>query len=142
MLAPTGPEVFLDARERDVVARALDVVGSVSREQEALLRADLDRLAAAASVVHKSSSLTRSWHFRRRGRGAGEALVDALCRVRDYDLDLHIPTKAVLGQAFLVAKINFFKAIDYSLDPIAGTGEIREHVLFELGQSIYTKLAE
>jgi hypothetical protein len=143
MPAPGAPDwFFFDARERDIVAAALDVVAAGSPEQGEQLLADLDRLAHAAEVVRKSPSIQRSWSAARRARGAGEALVEALCKVPDYDLDLHIPTKAVLGQAYLVAKINFFKALGYSLELAPGADDLRERLAFELGQSIYTKLGE
>jgi hypothetical protein len=143
MVAVEAPDCsFLDAREQAVVSAALDAVRARNPEQEAMLRADLERLARAAELIRESPSLSRSWHARRGGRGPGEALVEALCKVPDYDLDLHIPTKAVLGQAYLVAKINLFKAFGYSLELASGVDELRELILFEIGQSIYTKLAE
>jgi hypothetical protein len=65
-----------------------------------------------------------------------------LCRVRDYDIDLHIPTKAVIGQAYVIAKINFMKALVYSLVAVRAPDALRERVEHEVAQSIYTKLAE
>src|SRR5262245_27806945 len=142
MVAVEAPDLsFLDTREQDVVSAALAAVWARNPEQEAMLRADLDRLARAAALIRESPSILRSWHARRGARGPGEALVDALCKVPDYDLDLHIPTKAVLGQAYLVAKINLFKAFGYALE-LSGEDELRERILFEVGQAIYTKLAE
>src|SRR5262245_13827589 len=141
MVAVDAPDCsFLDAREAAVVSAALEAVRARSPEQESMLRADLERLARAAELIRESQSLSRSWHARRGG--PGEALVDALCKVPDYDLDLHIPTKAVLGQAYLVAKINLFKAFGYALELAPGADELRERILFEVGHSIYTKLAE
>jgi hypothetical protein len=57
-------------------------------------------------------------------------------------VDLHVPTKAVLGQAYLVTKINFFKGLGYALEEIVGPAELIEGANDEAGQSIYTKLAE
>jgi hypothetical protein len=48
----------------------------------------------------------------------------------------------VVGQAYLVAKINFFKALAYTLDAVDGPAPLRERVELEVGQSVYTKLAE
>src|SRR5262245_12657047 len=143
MVAPLPPDLsFLDPREQAVVSASLQAVGALDAEQEEMLRADLYRLARAAELIRGSPSIARSWHARRVARGPGEALVDALCKVPDYDLDLHIPTKAVLGQAYLVAKINLLKAFGYALEVCPGVEDLRERLLFEIGQSIYTKLAE
>ncbi len=43
-------------------------------------------------------------------------LVDNLCIKDSLDLALHIPTKAILGQGFSVAKINFFFLLNYTID--------------------------
>jgi hypothetical protein len=108
---------FLDASERALVAEVLGVVARASPDQGKLLDGSLARLRSAAQVIRESPSIKASWHARdRSGAVSGETLVDLLCRVPDYDLDLHIPTKAVLGQAYLVAKINFFKALGYALE--------------------------
>lgn len=136
---------FLDANEAALVADTLEHVREVDRDRAALLEANLERIARAAELIEKSPSIARAYEGRFRTSSSGfssETLVDALCRVPDYDLDLHIPTKAVFGQAFLVAKINFLKALAYALEDLGGPADLLDGVQRELGQSIYTKLAE
>ncbi len=65
-----------------------------------------------------------------------------MCRLPDYDLDLHVPTKVVLGQAYLVMKINFFKGLGYALEGTGAPGDLHDRIAFEAGQSIFSKLAE
>lgn len=131
---------FFDESERAIVRDAMRTVAEANTEEAVLLEANLDRLAHTAAVIRDSPPIASSLPVRgSRSSFSSESLVDLLCRVPDYDFDLHIPTKAVLGQAFLVAKINFFKALGYSLEAI---GASREQVDHELGQSIYSKLAE
>lgn len=133
---------FFDERERALVAEVLAFVESRSPDEGAFLRATLERLAKAGALIRDSPSIATSWHSRLVPHLSGEPLIDLLCRVPDWDLELHIPTKAVLGQAYLVAKINFFKALGYAVDTTGGSVELGDAVRRELGQSIYSKLAE
>lgn len=136
-----GHAFYLDPAERELVDEALAVVAKNPRQHEAVL-ATLERLRRTAELLRDSPSIAASW-----GDGAGRAfsadsLIAQLCCVHDYDLDLHVPTKAILGQTFLVAKINFLKALGYTLDAVGASADLRERTAHEVGQSIYTKLAE
>jgi len=133
---------FFDASEREVVASALSVIRPKNGEQAALLDASLRRLTGLAALIRDSPSIVTSWRSLHRHPFSGESLIELLCRVPDYDLDLHLPTKATLGQAYLVAKINFFKAIGYALEPCAPPKELVLRLEIEVGQSVYSKLAE
>ncbi len=133
---------FLDAAEAEHVEAALRLIGEGSADEEALLRAVLSRLERTAALVRDTPSMAASWRVRGGRNFSGESLVELLCRVPDFDLDLHIPTKAVLGQSYLIAKINFLKALRYALEP-AGPGADVSHALsLHLGKTIYSKLAE
>lgn len=133
---------FFDERERALVARVMDFVGARSADEALFLHATLERLGKAAALIRECPSIATSWHSRPVAHASGEPLIDLLCRVPDWDLELHIPTKAVLGQAYLVAKINFFKALGYAVDTTGGSADLSDAVRTELGQSIYSKLAE
>lgn len=135
---------FFDAAERETVGDALDALRSASVEHYRDLEASRARLERAAELIRDCPALSASWTSGGRAFG-GESLIELLCRVPDYDLDLHLPTKAVLGQAYLIAKINFLKALGYALDALphtAASPELRWRLAHEVGQSIYTKLAE
>lgn len=133
---------FLDERERHLVAAVLDAITRENADEAERLHDQLDRLARAADLVRATPSVVPAWSDRRGAARAAEPLIDLLCRVPDWDLDLHIPTKAVIGQAYLVAKINFFKALGYALVAHQGPADLIEGVRRELGQSVYSKLAE
>jgi hypothetical protein len=133
---------FFDAAENERVRRGLALVGEANPEQEQLLRGSLERLERTASLVRDTPSIAASWRVKGGRWFSGESLIELLCRVPDYDLDLHIPTKAVLGQSYLIAKINFFKALRYALEPLNPPADLADGLVFELSQSIYSKLAE
>ena len=131
---------FLDDGERALVTEALGFIGE--DESGELLRGNLHRLGQAAELIRTSPSILRSIQMRPKMAFSTETLIDALCRVPDWDLDLNIPTKAVWGQAYLIAKINFLKALGYVLEAVQAPEKLRDGVERELGQSIYSKLAE
>ena len=133
---------FFDAPERTLLHRALDVVGAASPKQRAELEGMLGRLGTLAALIRDAPSMSASWDEGGRRTFSVESLMEQLCRVHDYDLDLHIPTKAVIGQAYLIAKINLLKALGYMLAAASAPKELAEEVDHEIAQSIYTKLAE
>ena len=133
---------FFDDEERDVVERALSAISAAVPSQGDVLEGVLSRLATTAALVRDIPSPSASWSALAGRPFSAESLVEALCHASDYDLDLHIPTKAVLGQAYLIAKINFFKALRHSLALLDAPAELTERLELEIGQSIHTKLAE
>ncbi len=133
---------FLDAAEAEHVEAALQLVGEGHPDEETLLRGALGRLERTASLVRDTPSMAASWRVRGGRDFSGESLVELLCRVPDYDLDLHIPTKAVLGQGYLIAKINFLKGLRYALEPLHASPELSAALSLHLGKAIYSKLAE
>jgi hypothetical protein len=127
---------FFDDRERETVDDALALLAEHAPGEVQLAEEGLDRLARAAALVVDSASSSR-------GKDpSGESLIDLLCRVPEWDLDLHVPTSALVGNAYLVMKINFFKGLGYALERVFAPPELRARVLDEAGQSIYSKLAE
>jgi len=137
---------FFDQAECAIVSSVLDVVRASNAEQHAALVASLGRLTKLAELIRDSPSMAAGWHARgQRRKFSGESLIELLCRVPDYDLDLNIPTKAVIGQTYLIAKINLLKALGYALESQGQdsvTFELMARLQAELGQSIYSKLAE
>jgi hypothetical protein len=106
------------------------------------LRETLERLGQAAGLVRSSPSIATSWNGDRFSARSGETLLDVLCEVPDWDFDFHVPVRVAFGQAYLIAKVNFFKAMRYALESAHAPPALLERVENELGQSIYSKLAE
>jgi hypothetical protein len=63
----------------------------------------------------------------------------ALEAAADYDFELHASPQAVLGQAYLVAKIDVLRLM---ATLAAGRPDLEARARLELGQSIYSRLAE
>jgi hypothetical protein len=133
---------FHDAAERELVERGLSFVEDASPERHAILGGMLSRLKSMAELIRDSPPLASSWGGDAGRSFSAETLIDKLCRVHDYDIDLHIPTKAVIGQAYVIARINFMKALGYTLDALGAPAALQDTVEREVAQSIYTKLAE
>ncbi len=135
-----GRWFFLDAREAALMTAAFAWLRDTAPAQEALLRANLARLEHLAVVIRDSAPIATSWASMRWREAPGEALVDLLCRVPAYDLELHLPTRAVIGQAYLVAKINLFKAVGYALTE--GDAALRARAEAEVAESVASKMVE
>jgi hypothetical protein len=144
MLAPVAASdwFFFDVREQALVAGAFEAIRTAHPALAQTLTTHLARLQRLATVIEESPSIMSGWTAHPRANSPAETLMDVLCRVPDYNVDLHLPTKAVIGQAYLVAKINFLKAVEYALEQIEGVEEMRDRAQFEVGQSIYSKMAE
>ncbi len=133
---------FFDAAERALVERAIDAVARTNPKQAGVLEGMVSRLRRAAELIRDSPSLSHSWDGGAGRTFSSNSLIEQLVQVPDYDLDLHIPTKAILGQAYLIAKINLLKALGYNAEAVGAPKELREDIEREVAQSIYTKLAE
>lgn len=130
---------FLDERERELVRSALPVIEASEPDEAELLRESLVRLSRAADLVTQSPPVIGPGRMR---PSSDASLIELLCAVPEWDLDLHLPTRVIFGHAYLVAKINFLKSVSYGLQAVQAPEELSERAESELGQSIYSKLAE
>ena len=132
---------FLDDRESELIDAVLALLTAANPMREAALREDLQRLGDLARLLKNSPPIANTWQFVGRDNIA-EAIVDSLGRLPQYDFELQVPTKAALGQGYLVAKISFFKSLDAAIESLHPSKEIRERMQLEIGQSIHSKMAE
>ena len=77
-----------------------------TRELSAIFTQEL-ALKDLARAISLYPSILREQHLSNRARSF-ETLIENLCVKEIHDLVFHIPTKAILGQGFSIAKINFF----------------------------------
>lgn len=133
--------VVLNASERVLVNRAFEIIKSVSPETlEGLTDrlSDLERLAA--SIVHFPSLLQRQ--IMPTEIQTQHTIAESLLKQKDGDKTLHLPTKAILGKGFLVAKYHFFA----SLSKIARQCGLEEKLVSKLAKEtlliMFTLMAE
>lgn len=135
------PEMaFLDERERSIIAAALGAVGAVDPARAATLARSLDWLGCCAGLVADCPTLTPC--DGQLAAASVDGLVAQLSRVSEVDFELRCPTKAVMGQGYLVAKINFIGALESAMLAVSGSPDLRARLSVERAQSIYTRLAE
>ncbi len=71
-----------------------------------------------------------------------ETLVDAMCCTDEFDFRMRIPTKAVLGNGYLIAKINFFYMLIYLCDQVPGAAGLKDSINSFISNNIFTLMAE
>jgi len=71
-----------------------------------------------------------------------ETLVNTLCLQDLMDLVFHIPTKAILGQSYSLAKINFFYMLLYLTREIAAMRPMEEEIREIISINIFGIMAE
>jgi hypothetical protein len=69
-------------------------------------------LQEIANSISKYPSIFHEQHLGKTKRTI-ETLINSLCSDVQKDIRFHIPTKAVLGNAFIISKINFFFMLYY-----------------------------
>ena len=133
--------IALNDSERDIISRFLEAMSLQSPQTVAIIAErvkDLEHLAAAVSrypSIYEQSTLLGE-------RRSIRTLIDALCRVEESGKILFLPTKAILGQGFLVAKFHAFAAISKA----AKNSSFPEESLAELRRAtvnvMFTLMAE
>ncbi|MDY6932877.1 MAG: hypothetical protein SVZ03_01480 [Spirochaetota bacterium] len=71
-----------------------------------------------------------------------ETLVESLCEKDELSIMLHIPTKAVLGNGYLIAKINFFSMLIYLTNEIQGLEDIAAQIKSIISNNVFTIMSE
>ncbi|MBT8492471.1 MAG: hypothetical protein KJO07_05390 [Deltaproteobacteria bacterium] len=139
-----GAHVF-DEAEVSLVERALDTVAKRNPNDAKILRGLMNRVASLGEELYAMPSLRAAQTLGGQTRDE-ETLVAHLCATDGLAGDLELPVKAILSRSLLIAKIHFLRAFVIAVraleseDPELHTLnlDLRE----EMGQSIYTQLAE
>jgi len=71
-----------------------------------------------------------------------ETLVNSMCSTDEFDFRLHIPTKALLGNGYLIAKINFYYMMIYLCEQVSAAEDIRDSITAFISNNIFTLMAE
>ncbi len=87
----------------------LEAAGSEESNSDAAhLRDAMDLLVRLRKVATSYTSIIRS-HSVAGERRDVHTLTDAICRSNPYSVEAYMPTRAVVGRSYLVAKFNFFR---------------------------------
>ncbi|PKL74468.1 MAG: hypothetical protein CVV27_20365 [Candidatus Melainabacteria bacterium HGW-Melainabacteria-1] len=71
-----------------------------------------------------------------------ESLIEKLCTSWVPDMVLHIPTKAILGRGYTIAKINFFIMLRYIVHEIDDFNELEADLFSIISANVFTLTAE
>jgi hypothetical protein len=123
-------------------ALALDTLHpSAAGEIQAVLRQGALSLPLVARAVESSPRSSTSAPAP-QGEDA-ESLLDRLCRCDESSIELSLPTRAILGRAFVLAKLNLLKDIERVLARSGEAARAASQTLRALvGETIFTRLAE
>ena len=99
-------------------------------------------LPPVAEAIEACPSVLGQQRLGGRERTA-ESLVEALCGGGGIHLDFVMPTAAILGRSFVLAKINFLKALGYLLDGAGQRAKQAASIARVLvREAVFSKLAE
>ncbi len=98
--------------EEELVEKLKQAIKDKNMSEYTLVEKHKEALRSLAISISLHPSLLDSQKLSNHNRTMG-SLLDTLCSRSIPDMILHIPTKAILGRAFTIAKINFFIMLWY-----------------------------
>lgn len=101
----------------------------------------INALVELARAISQYPSILMSTGLNGEEQSA-DTLIEMLCEQDDFDKIMHIPTKAVLGKGFLVAKINFFLMLQYLAEPIPELREEYMKISEDVSNIVFTLMSE
>lgn len=129
----------MDPQEQRFLDGTLAFLREVEPQTATLLRGHLDRVEGMASMAHSFPSLLSSHPVSHMD---GD-LVETLCQVDSGMSSFSLPIRAVMGDAFLTAKIQLLQTFRNALGRVEGhevPRELLEDAEREVSQSVYTML--
>jgi len=129
-------------RMQDVLALLPELEYPIATEVIDIFRLALRSLPPVAESIHACPSVLQDHTLGGHGRNA-DSLIDALCKNGNLNMEFLMPTGAILGRAFVIAKLNFSKGLAYLLDSAGEPArDAAEQVKEMIGDTIFSKLAE
>ncbi len=129
-------------RMRDVLALLPELDPKPVSEIEEVFRMAVRSLPLVADAIQACPSVLEHQRLGRRQRSA-ESLIDALCLTENTNIEFVMPTGAILGRAFVLAKLNVLKALGYILETAGERARLAAIQMKEsISDAIFSKLAE
>jgi hypothetical protein len=124
----------------------LEEIGSAEGNADAAhVRDVMDLLVQLRKVATSYTSIIRSHSVAGELRDV-HTLTRAICRSDPYSVEAYMPTRAVVGRSYLVAKFNFFRLLVRMCRHHMSEGKRRQELLDELGyyvrESVTSIIAE
>ena len=134
--------ILFSEEEIEIINKIQKTLESQNRSDE-LVKIDNNKssLQQLANSISLYPSILEDQYLGSTKRSA-ETLVFSLCREEQLDLRFHMPTKALLGNAFLIAKINFFFMLFYIMLEMPELKEFYTKLKYIINNIIFTLMAE
>ncbi len=99
-------------------------------------------LPPVAESIEACPNVLENQRLGNRVRNA-KSLIEALCQSDNGNIEFEMPTRAILGRAFILAKLNFLKALGYALENAGDrASSAAQQVKETISDTIFSKLAE
>jgi len=129
-------------RLKDVLSLLSQLDARPAEEVREVFRQAVRSLPPVAEAIAACPSVLDSQRLGDRVRSA-ESLIDALCGSETGSIEFEMPTGAILGRAFVLAKLNFMKALGYLLESAGDRAKLAAKEVKEaISDTIFSKLAE
>lgn len=102
---------------------------------------NLDALKDLASSISRYPSILRQQKLWNSSRSI-ETMLENIYMRDIVDLIMHIPTKAILGQSYMIAKINFFFMIYYLSRDISVLTPLEDTILDIVSRCVFSLMVE
>lgn len=128
--------------EGKIIDNLLSALGESGRSKEITsVQNNMDALRELARSISLYPSILKEQRLGSATRSV-ETLVDSMCSTDEFDFRLHIPTKALLGNGYLIAKINFFYMLLYLCEQVSASDGIKDSIRSFISKNVFTLMAE
>lgn len=134
--------IVFDDAESEILDLCLKIANDKNLTSEAdSIRSNTDALIELARAISQYPSIlgTRQWGNTVQ---SVESLVEMLSYSHSIDKLMHIPTKAVLGKGFLVAKVNLFMTLRIMAESNGEKETVSEKILPLITNTVFTLMSE
>lgn len=134
--------VLFNQAEENLISAVASILSEMGRAGDVNT---LENNRTALEELARSISLYPSILVEHTLAGASrsiDSLIRNLCTTWVPDMILHIPTKAVLGRGFSIAKINFFIMLRYITREIERLSEFEDEILSHIAGNVSSLTAE
>lgn len=134
--------VVFNDKESEVIWKCQQEVRKRNKELAVQkINKKINALVELARAISQYPSIFKSSDINGNMRTAG-TLVESLCNLDEIDEIMHIPTKAVLGKGYLIAKINFFNTLRKLSEPIPELKEEARQISKDINEIVFTLMCE